>query len=53
MTDLPDQPLSDDDMTTSQAAGNGPVSPTPDYVGDGDGTDGDGTDGDGTDGRAI
>lgn len=50
MTETPEEPLSDDDMSTSPAGGSQPG------LGDADGTDGDatdttdGTDSDGTDG---
>ena len=40
---VPEEPLSDDEMTTTGPGASG-------GVGDADGTDGDGTDGDGTDG---
>lgn len=42
MTTPPEEPLSDEDMTTSGAGSTPPV-------GDSDGTDADGTDGDSTD----
>ncbi|RHW28188.1 hypothetical protein D0Z08_04165 [Nocardioides immobilis] len=53
MTETPEEPLSDDDMTTSPAGGSEPG------LGDADGTDGDatdttdGTDSDGTDSDAT
>lgn len=43
----PQEPLSDDDLTTEPTASSGPG------VGDADGTDSDGTDSDGTDGDAA
>lgn len=44
MTNTPDEPLSDDDMTTTPSGDVGT-----DLGGDADGTDGDATDSDGTD----
>jgi len=50
MTDVNDEMLTDDEMTTSTPEGS-PIVAGDGVDGDGtDGTDGDGTDGDGTDG---